>query len=134
MARIKRYDTLSEAEKLDRRREALRLMDVGLPDASIAPLVGVSKVTLGDWRRIRERGGDALVLSGARRGPKRVLTPQQVDVLVTALKLPPSRFKIESPGDRWTWSRVPLLAHHVLNVDLSRMTLRRELHRSGFDL
>jgi transposase len=134
MARVKRYETLTELEKLERRREAMRLMEVGLPDASIAPLVGVSKVTMGDWRRMRERGGSELVLAEARRGPKRVLTSQQAETLLTALKLPPSRFGIESPDDKWTWSRVPLLAKQVLGIEVSRMTVRRVLQRAGFDL
>ena len=65
MPRVKRYSTLSDEERAEKRAQALKLLEAGATGAIVARQLGVTKAAVSFWKRVQSRK------KGARRSTAR---------------------------------------------------------------
>ncbi len=129
MPRVKPYLSLSYAERTQRRQEAVRLLNAGVPGSIVAQTVGVTKSGISRWKRVLQIDGPSAIEAARQPGRKPSLSDAQVRVLITLLAKPPSAYGLALRHDRWTWEAVTLFAADQLGVKCARPTVQRLLRR-----
>ena len=65
---------INSKELYDRRKQAVLLFEKGLKRYEIAPLVGVSAYTVGQWIKAWKKGGQAALKVGNKGRPRGLFT------------------------------------------------------------
>ena len=134
MPRVKSYSSLPYEQRAIRRKEAQKLLSVGVPGATIARLIGSTKAAVSRWKIAIEAGGPDALSDTPKPGRKQTLTDDQVAELIKLLKRRPSKFGIELRNDKWTWDGIGLLVEQKFDIQCVRQTVQRSLRRSGWDM
>ena len=125
---------VNSKELYDRRKQAVLLFEKGLKRYEIAPLVGVSAYTVGQWIKAWKKGGQAALKVGNKgrpRGLYRKLLPHEEREIRRAITdRCPDQLKL--PFALWTRQAVQTLIKQRYSVDLSLQAISNYLNMWGF--
>ena len=125
---------INSKELYDRRKQAVLLFEKGLKRYEIAPLVGVSAYTVGQWIKAWKKGGQAALKVGNKgrpRGLYRKLLPHEEREIRRAITdRCPDQLKL--PFALWTRQAVQTLIKQKYSVDLSLQAISNYLNMWGF--
>lgn len=125
---------INSKELYDRRKQAVLLFEKGLKRYEIAPLVGVSAYTVGQWIKAWKKGGQAALKVGNKgrpRGLYRKLLPHEEREIRRAITdRCPDQLKL--PFALWTRQAVQTLIRQKYSVDLSLQAISNYLNMWGF--
>lgn len=119
------------AQELEaRRRRAVAMLDDGLGVCAVAERLGVSRVSVGKWKKAAATSGGAGVAARPKAPPPCKLTPAQFEQLRGWLIAGPVACGF--PTDLWTCPRVAQVILERFGVSYHVDHLSRLLHRLGF--
>jgi transposase len=134
MPRVKPYVSLPYEQRAKKRKEAQKLLSVGVSGAVIARMIGSTKAAVSRWKLAIESGGPDVLNDIPKPGRKNVFTEDQVEQLIKLLKKRPSRYRIELRHDRWTWNGIVVLVQQQFGIECVRQTVQRALTRAGWEM
>ena len=126
MARPKGSAELLEA----RRRQALRLLDLGYTLAEVGRMTDSAPSSVMRWRDARARGGSQALKVRPTPGRPPALSPAQRRRIIQ--RLMKGAMANGFTTELWTASRVALVIHQCCKIQYHRSHVARLLHEFGF--
>lgn len=121
-------------ELYERRKQAVMLYRRGHKRCEIAPIVGVSAYTVGQWIKAWEEGGQAALKVRAKGRPKglyrKLLPHEEAELRRTITDRCPDQLKL--PFALWTRQAVQTLIKQKWSVDLTLQAVGNYLRSWGF--
>ncbi len=126
--------TIDSAALYERRKQAIMLYNSGMTHLEIAPKVGVSRNTVGQWIKAWKEGGQAALKvksSGRPKGSGRKLYPhEEAEIKRCLIDKCPDQLKL--PFALWTRQAVQELIKQRFDIDMTLVSVGRYLKSWGF--
>jgi transposase len=126
--------SLPQAAQKELRRRAVKLVQDGHSQVSVAELLGVARQAVGRWVKAHREGGEQALAAGKRgrrAGQKTALAPwQQAQIAKAIREKNPDQLKL--PGFLWTRALVCDLIENRFQIRIAEKTAGRYLRAWGF--
>ena len=126
--------TIDSAALYERRKQAIMLYNSGMTRLEIAPKVGVSRVTVGQWIKAWKEGGQAALKvksSGRPKGSGRKLYPhEEAEIKRCLVDKCPDQLKL--PFALWTRQAVQELIKQRFGIEMTLVSVGRYLKSWGY--